>query len=446
MSSRVPTAPLPVGRRSVLLAQPVHQHAYETAVALDRNALLHTFVTGVYDTRRGLTSRRLLRAVPKPFRGTLERELGRRRHPKIPADRVLTISRYHTLELALRRGIGLRRPSLTNWAQYRFDAAVGRTLKRFDGVQAVHAFEGAALETFRAARDLGVQTVLDVPAAHEYSQAILEAEGANAGDSDLERILAERELADWFVTPSDFVDECLIEAGVAPQRIVQIPYGVDVAQFCQRNPRDGVFRVLFVGSVSARKGVAFLLEAWRLLKLPNAELIVVGAPDERDEQLLRRYAGTFRHIPNVPRNEIAAWYRGADAFVFPTLADGFGLVQLEAMAAALPVVTTPNCGAVVRDGIDGFVVAPRDVDALCDRIRFLYENRDRAHSMGASGRRRVCTSFTWLHYAQRLSDFYRALLAGALPQFAPGTPRAVTAGPGTGAKAGSPRKTFEVAG
>ena len=397
--------------RGVVVSQPVHQHSYETAVALDDADLLHTFVTGLYDTRRGLTSRRWIRRLPPRYKVMAERELGRRRHPNVDPGRVLAISQYHLLELALRRGLGVSSARLNRWAQYRFDAAVARRLRRLSGVQAVHAFEGGALETFRTARSLGLMTVLDVPAAHEEYRAVLEAEDADYSDMDTQRIHAERELADWFITPSDFVDECLIAAGVPKGRLVQIPYGVDLNRFGARDQADNTFRVLFVGSIGARKGVSYLLDAWADLALPNAELVLVGAPDAYGREAMRKHAGLFRHVPNVPKAEVAAWYRSADAFVFPTLADGYGLVLLEAMAAALPVVTTPNCGAAVRDGVDGFVVPPRDSQALSERIRFLYDHQEKARRMGASGRDRIRDGFTWSHYAHHLTTFYRDQLA-----------------------------------
>ena len=68
------------------------------------------------------------------------------------------------------------------------------------------------------------------------------------------------------------------------------------------------------------------------------------------------------------RDEINSWYKEADVFVLPTISDGFALTQIEAMANGLPVITTPNCGDVVTDGVDGYIVAPRDPTALAAAI------------------------------------------------------------------------------
>jgi len=78
----------------------------------------------------------------------------------------------------------------------------------------------------------------------------------------------------------------------------------------------------------------------------------------------------------------------ADVLVFPTLSDGFGLVQLEAMAQGLPVIATSACGEVVRDGWDGFVVPPGDVESLVEALRRLRREPDlyAAMSQAALGR------------------------------------------------------------
>jgi glycosyltransferase involved in cell wall biosynthesis len=117
----------------------------------------------------------------------------------------------------------------------------------------------------------------------------------------------------------------------------------------------------------------------------------------------------------VPRAEVRRWFAQSDVFVFPSLAEGSALVTYEAMAAGLPVITTPNSGSVVRDGIDGFVVPPRDVEALAERILLLYRGSETRRQMGARGRALVAERYTWRHYRARLCGIYEALLAGRDP-------------------------------
>ena len=79
-------------------------------------------------------------------------------------------------------------------------------------------------------------------------------------------------------------------------------------------------------------------------------------------------------LGHLPQSEVYAQMKAADAFVFPTLSDGFGMVQLEAMSAGLPVIATAKCGAVVRDGIDGFIVPTGDAQAIATSLIRLRED------------------------------------------------------------------------
>lgn len=402
----------------VVIAQPVHQHAYETAVAAQEAGFLRCFFTGLYDTGRGVTRPRLRAALPRTLRERIERELRRRRHPQLDPARVVAIGRYHAVATAYRRGLG-RRPGfraleLDTWAHERFDAAVGRRLARERSLRIVHGFEGSTLATFRAARRLGLVTVLDVPNAHEYSlRAILE-EGGRADSFDSARVREERQLADYVLAPSGFVVSCLREHGVPGERIVEIPFGVDPARFAPgaNGRRDRSFRALFVGRIGRRKGVRYLLEAWRRLALPEAELVLIGVPDAAGRALLREYAGGHRWIGALPNHEVHRWFQESDVFVLPSLSEGSAYVSYEAMASGLPLVTTPSSGTVARDGIDGFVVADRDVDALCERIAFLHEHPDARREMGSRARALIEARYTWRHYRRRVAAAYRAILAG----------------------------------
>lgn len=406
----------------VVVSQPVHQHAYETAVAAQRAGLLHTFVTGIYHTGRGLWHPQGWWWAPAAVRRAVDRRLRRRWHPWLDPARVRTLARYHLCAAALRPLAGFAPGGgwdSEQWAHRRFDAAVARLLPRMPGVGLVHAFEGAALATLQAARRLGLPAVLDVPAALESTLSALRAEGGATGHLPLARVRAERVLATYLLAPSGFVVGCLRDHGVPAERIVQLPYGVDTARFrpCAER-REGGFRVLFVGRVGLRKGVRYLLEAWRQLGLVNAELLLVGPADREGRALLRRYAGLYRWQPPVSGREIHRLYATADVFAFPSLAEGSARVTYEAMAAGLPLIATPNAGAVLRHGVEGLIVPPRDADALAAALELLYRDPAARRAMGRAGRRLMARHYTWQHYHARLARAYTAILAGADPRTA----------------------------
>jgi glycosyltransferase involved in cell wall biosynthesis len=402
----------PEARGGVLISQPVHQHAYETAVAAQDGGTLRWFVTGLYDTGRGLADVRLRRWLPAGARRHIEHDLRRRRHPELDPARVLTIPRYHLVATGLRRSVGrlprLRRLDLETWAHHRFDSELGRRLPRLPGVDVVHAFEGTALATFRAAKRSGKRTILDVASAHERFMGV-------EGQRLQPRVAQERLLADVVLAPSDYVVACLVEAGVPRRRILRVPYGVDPGTFRRAAaPRtDDLFRAVFVGRIGRRKGVSYLLEAWRRLALPHAELLLIGEADEEGRRLLRRYQGLYRFAGAHPRHEVHRFLQQSDVFVFPSLAEGSALVTYEALASELPIITTPNSGSVARDGIDGFLVPARDADAIGERLALLHADPELRRRMGARGRELIEREYTWRHYRERVGRVHRQMLAPA---------------------------------
>jgi glycosyltransferase involved in cell wall biosynthesis len=264
--------------------------------------------------------------------------------------------------------------------------------------------------------------VLEVTNALEHAIAEFGREKMEwfAGNSWTRRVREEREVADHIFVPSEFVAICLLENGVPAAKLVRIPYGADPDRFTQaENPPGQRPRVLFVGLIGVRKGVRYLLDAWALAELDReAELVLAGPVDAAGRELLRTHAGRFTWAGQLPRHEIHRVFASADIFAFPSLCEGSAYVVYEAMATGLPVVTTPNAGSVVRDGVDGYVVSPRDVKGLADRLTLLIRNADQRRRMGLVARRSVVERYTWRHYHQRVRTAYAAILGGRDPSAA----------------------------
>jgi glycosyltransferase involved in cell wall biosynthesis len=272
---------------------------------------------------------------------------------------------------------------------------------------AVYAYEDGAQWTFARARHGGLERVYDLPSPHYLMvEDLLREErrrwpGAADGPANVEppwkRHRKDRELAlaTKVSVASAFTRKSLENLDVrAP--IVVAPYGFPTGLFPVRARRpSGPFVVLAVSTHELRKGTPYLLEAWKKAAIPNAELHLVGRM-RLTKSFLDGYAGTFRHWPHIPRIQLAERYAAADLFVFPTLGDGFGIVMQEAMCTGVPVLTTP-CGGgpeCVTDGVDGWIVPPRDVDALVQRMRACAADRDRTAAVGLAARARA-ERFTW---------------------------------------------------
>ena len=116
-------------------------------------------------------------------------------------------------------------------------------------------------------------------------------------------------------------------------------------------------RLLFVGHFGMRKGAWYLLQAMARLKhLPGLTLTIIGKQTV-GSAYVAPVASMVQRLSHTPREQMPAVYHGADALVLPTLFEGSAMSTYEALASGLPVITTPNAGSIVRDGVDGFIVA-----------------------------------------------------------------------------------------
>ncbi len=410
-------------RPSIVVTHPGSQQVYETVRGIQDARMLHRFLASVYWTHDRADARLPYRYLPRGLRTAAVRGLRRRWHPDIDARFVREIPSPFLTMRGIATGlerIGLRRfAGIERLGDAWFDHAAAQWLSRARGVTQVHAFEGEALHTFRAARRLGMRTVLDVPAAHEENLRLCAMEARESGVpapmrwGSANRIDEERALADVVVSPSPFVTRCLIAHGVAAERVVEIPFGADLQRFSPAARRPDTFRLLYVASINHRKGTRYLLEAWRDLNLPDAELVLAGTADDAGRAILRQYDGCYRALGHVPWFDLPDLFRSASAFVLPSLAEGSALVTYMAMASGLPVIVTEDAGAVARDGIDGTVIRARDVAALRSAIADLYERPDQAAAMGASGRRLIEQRYTWRHYHARIAALHQAIFDGS---------------------------------
>ena len=226
----------------------------------------------------------------------------------------------------------------------------------------------------------------------------------------IERDKQKWSLCDLILVPSQFVYESVTRLGGSPERIKIVPYGID-QDWCDQVPNPQKGRALFVGLVGLRKGNHYLAQAVRLLQERNipCKVRVVG-PYEKGKRHIIEHAEFQgpQYIGQVPRSQVRKEFLQADIFVLPTLSDSFALVHLEAMACGVPVITTPNCGSVVRDGVDGFIVPIRDPETLANRMEQLLTDNKLRNQMSVNARERA-KEFTWDQYCDRLLKAFQTL-------------------------------------
>ncbi len=366
---------------------------------------------------------RLAALAPGRLRARLFKDLRRRHSDSVPSRAVVRLPWLEFTTVAALRL--LRRfgsfPNLLAVRNAIFDRLVAAQVRR-DRPAVVLPVDSAALATIRAAHEVGARSLLNQTIGHvAVGQRILSEEAALHPDwADsmpiglparlIERARREALEADCVLAPSVYVQNTLIEIGVSQERIQILPYGVRTDRFAPRTSRLGPkasFRILYVGQVSQRKGLSYLLEAVRRLERKDVELLLVGSVIGAGAGL-HHYDGWFRHIDNRPHSELPDLYRSADLFVYPSLHEGSAQAIMEAMASGLPVIVTPNSGSVARDGIEGYVVPIRSPDLLSERIDDLYRDRERLEAFGAAARRRA-EEHDWRHYRTGLERLLRDL-------------------------------------
>ena len=214
-------------------------------------------------------------------------------------------------------------------------------------------------------------------------------------------------LADVIVANSEWSRDGLVARGIPADKIQIVPLiyerapdsGAPVRSYPERFTAERPLRVLFLGQVNLRKGVAYVLEAARSLRGQPIEFQLAGPPDFTPADA-DRTAPNLAWIGPVRRSEVGGFYRQGDVFLFPTLSDGFGLTQLEAQAHGLPVIASTHCGRVVRDGLNGFVLPEVSAPAVAEVLLECLRNPPRLAAMSA--RSQVAPEFSPESVARRL--------------------------------------------
>jgi glycosyltransferase involved in cell wall biosynthesis len=213
----------------------------------------------------------------------------------------------------------------------------------------------------------------------------------------------EHAAARLIVVPSRFAARTLVENGIARDKIRINPFGTDATLFRPEEEAPDLSKVvfLFVGAISARKGVPILLEAWKRLELNNAELWIAGTGDLPTAERAN-VDRTIRWLGAVTRRELPDLMRRAHVFVFPSLFEGLAQVQVEAAATALPIIATPASGGeeIIEEGKTGFLVDAGNTVQLIERMECLATHRGRIAEMRTEARQRA-SNWSWRAYGDR---------------------------------------------
>lgn len=301
-------------------------------------------------------------------------------------------------------------------------------------VTAVHSYEDACLWSFQEAKKQGKACIYDMPIGYYPWWQDKQAQLANQFSEWLprgglpsnrwarpEQKRQEMELADLVLVPSSFVEKSIRQ--FVDKNIALAPYGVDLqfwkpadnqrlaASDEQDSPlaaRDSRLNFVFAGQLSIRKGIPILLEAWKKAELNDATLTLVGSW-QLAEARKKTLPSHCIYRGHVSREGLRDLFHKSDVFVFPTYFEGRALVAIEAMACALPILTTEASGVTdLIDQTSGRSFETGSVDSLVDSLRWFAANRHKLPAMRVAARQKAETC-TW--------ENYRHCVSGAVAPF-----------------------------
>ena len=397
----------------VVVAQLGARMHYAVPRILHEAGLLERLYTDVCATSRGFS---FLRHLPNVWKPAAMKRLLARVPGRVPKDRITS---YPLFGFAYAFGCQLAvnhsgRTKTWLWGGKTFARRVARRLD-LEKIDAVYAYQSAALEILQHAHSTGVLAIMEQTNApfhvvrrllHEEYERFPTWIGNSKCNDCCEVDYARRENGEWrfadvILCGSDFVRTGIDACNGPVEKCIVVPYGVDTSFVIpEHSSHEGPLRVLTIGTVGLRKGAPYVLEAAKQCR-GHATFRMVGPINVSDKAV----AELDEHVDvrgSVPRSEIHRQYEWADVFLLPSICEGSATVTYEALAAGLPVICTPNTGSIVRDSEEGFIVPIRDAESIATRIHQLAENPDLRYAMRENARVRYEQAGSLEAYAERL--------------------------------------------
>ena len=319
-------------------------------------------------------------------------------------------------QIKLPKRVALEAAWLNIWM---FDAWVAGQLEDCDAFVGI---SGSGLVAGRVAKSRGAKYICDRGSSHiRYQAGILCEEygrwgfpGERVDPRVIDRELAEYEEADAITVPSEFSRRSFLEMGVPEAKLRKVPYGVRLDRFQKLGEPDRErFDVLFAGTVSIRKGIPYLLEAFSRFKHPKKRLRLAGPVEREMSSLLAKFDMTnVEVLGRRTQEDLARLMSQSHVMVLPSVEDGFGLVMAQAMACGAMVIASENTGGpdLFSDGVEGFVVPIRSAQAIASRLTQLADDPALRQQMSEAALQRVQSLGGWTDYGTRCATLYESLV------------------------------------
>lgn len=226
---------------------------------------------------------------------------------------------------------------------------------------------------------------------------------------------------DFITAISTFLRDRALRLGAKRSAVSVIPNGVDLKTIPAKNETIP-HRVVCVARISWEKGIQYLVEAWPavLREYPDATLVLVGPEDNREVNIMKSITDfisrnnlteSIKFKGALPHDETLKEISYSEVFVCPSLAEGLGIVFIEAQAVGVPVIGTAVGGIpdVIQNEETGLLIRPRDPDAISRAIIKMFKDKNFSQSLAKKAKEKI-NRFDWNVIADQVSDLYSSLI------------------------------------
>ncbi len=401
----------------VIVAHPGKQHSMQLAVAMERAGMLDSYITTVYDKPGSITH-----FITRLLKGNNKKKASGRKTEEIPENKIVQFCELRGLILLALIRLPRICQSDFRWCQYVNNVFSKKVAKFAEkrGVDAVIMFDTASEKGFSylikcksnilKIMDVSIATRFFMKNTYEKDYALNELKKEYPeywNEHYMRGYKAEIDYTDHFLVASKMSGRSLEFCGISKDKYSIIPYGVNHNQFEyeQKKVHKGPIRLIFVGFANYRKGIHHLLRVIDRFDENEFDVTIAGMYDSSND-IYNNYKDkkNIHFIGFVTRDLLAREYKKADAFVFPTIGEGYGLVILEALSCGLPAIVSNLAGGddAIIEGYNGYVFEGGNDDALEETLRIFQKEYARIEQLSAQAHESV-KDFTWEKYYSDVS-------------------------------------------
>lgn len=302
---------------------------------------------------------------------------------------------------------------LESWYLGKYQSWCIKQIKK-DKIECIYVLQDYCNDVIKFAKENNIRIIYDQIIAFNYEKYIRPKDNGISNDKCFSTKLCKQvrnlKWSDIIVAPSNFVIDSLAGYSFSKEivdKVRLIHYGGDCKKyhFKERKYIPGEkLRLLFVGSITYRKGIDKLIQAFSLISRPDIELTIVGSDGyEESSDILNLIEDDSRikYIGTIPHEKMSDVYEKAHFFILPSFAEGSSLSVFEALASGLPCIVTKNVGSTITDGVEGLILEECTINSIKNTIISLFGILDNIRKMSIAANENA-KQYSWEYFSKNL--------------------------------------------